>query len=93
VAQISAREPDAVFGGFDRSTAEPRAQLYAAIGDSDAAFDILQAEMDSKGHVRRLSSAPLFEPLRDDPRYAPLTARMGLQCRRAGDRQSCQPIE
>jgi DNA-binding SARP family transcriptional activator len=93
VAQISAREPDEVFGGFYRSTAEPRAQLYAAIGDSDAAFDILQAEMDSKGHVRRLSSAPLFEPLRDDPRYAPLTARMGLQCRRAGDRQSCQPIE
>ncbi len=93
VAQISAREPAEIFAGFSRSTAEPRAQLYAAIGDIDTAFEILQAEMDGKGHVRRLSSHPLFEPLRDDPRYAPLTARMGLQCRRAGDRQSCQPIE
>ncbi len=93
VARIAARDPAEVFAGFSRSTAEPLAQLYAAIGDIDAAFEILQAEMDSKGHVRRLSSHPLFEPLRDDPRYGPLTARMGLQCRRAGDRQSCQPIE
>ena len=93
VARISARDPAEIFAGFSRSTAEPRAQLYAAIGDIDTAFEILQTEMDSKGHVRRLSSHPLFEPLRDDPRYVPLVARMGLRCRRAGGRQSCQPIE
>ena len=93
VARISARDPAEIFAGFSRSTAEPLAQLYAAIGDIDTAFQILQTEMDSKGHVRRLSSHPLFELLRDDPRYVPLVARMGLRCRLTEDRQICQPIE
>jgi DNA-binding SARP family transcriptional activator len=93
VDEISARDPAEIFAGFYRSTAEPRAQLNAAVGDLDGAFEILEAEMDSKGHVRRLSSHPLFEPLRDDPRFVPLVARMGLRCRRADGRQSCQPIE
>ncbi|MEJ2548406.1 MAG: BTAD domain-containing putative transcriptional regulator, partial [Gemmatimonadota bacterium] len=93
VDEISARDPAEIFAGFYRSTAEPRAQLNAAVGELDGAFEILEAEMDSTGHVRRLSSHPLFEPLRDDPRFEPLVARMGLRCRRADGRQSCQPIE
>ncbi|MCL7959780.1 MAG: hypothetical protein M8861_06280 [marine benthic group bacterium] len=93
VAALEKEDPAVLFAGFYRSTSEPRAGLYAAVGDLDRAFEILKGAMDEKGHVRRLSSHPLFEPLRDDPRYAPLVARMGVRCRRIGDRQSCQPIE
>jgi DNA-binding SARP family transcriptional activator len=82
-----------VFEGLAGSPTEPAAKLYAAVGDTARAYRLLLAEMNSKGHVRRLTSDPLFEPLRDDPRYLQLTARMKLRCRRGGGRQSCQPIE
>jgi len=93
IAEIEREDPDVVFAGYYGSTAEPLAQLYAAIGDLDKAFEILEGEMDKKGHIRRLSSHPLFDPLRDDSRYAPLVARMGLRCRWIGERRSCQQIE
>lgn len=84
---------DSVFKEVAVSTAEPHAQIYAAVGDIDGAYGILSGELDGKGHIRRFSSDPLFEPLRGDPRYAPSLARMGLNCRRAVRSQSCQPIE
>jgi hypothetical protein len=93
VDELSCMDPESLFAGFYPSTAEPFAQLRAAVGDVDAAFAILETEMNAKGHVRRLPSHPLFAPLRTDPRYAPLVARMGLRCRMVGDRQSCRPIE
>jgi DNA-binding SARP family transcriptional activator len=93
VVELEQEDPDVLFAGVYGSASEPLAGLRAAVGDLDTAFLILEAAMDSKGHVRRLSSHPQFEPLRDDPRYGPLVARMGLRCRRVGDRQSCQSIE
>jgi DNA-binding SARP family transcriptional activator len=94
---ISALAEDATagdpFAGAYGSFVEPLAQLYAAVGDRDGAFGLLTSEMDRKTHVRRLSSDPLFDPLRDDPRFDALLARMGLICRRANGRQVCQVIE
>lgn len=84
---------DSVFRGVMVSTAEPHAQIYAAVGDIDGAYRILSPELDGKGHVRRFTSDPLFEPLRGDPRYTAFLARMGLNCRRAARSQRCQPIE
>ena len=81
------------FGGVYLSYVEPLAQLHAALGQHDSALGLLEALMESKGHVRRLSSDPLFDPLRDDPRFDALLARMGLICRRADGRQVCQEIE
>ena len=93
VAEIENEDPDVVFAGFYGSTAEPLAQVHAAVGDLDQAFEILESQMEEKGHIRRLTSHPLFEPLRDDPRYPSLVARMGLRCRWIGERRSCQQIE
>ena len=73
--------------------AESLAQLYAAVGDRDNAFAVLTAAFENKGHVRRLSSHPLFDPLRGDPRYDALLARMGLRCRPDGDLYRCRPLE
>jgi DNA-binding SARP family transcriptional activator len=81
------------FDGTYGSFVEPLAQLHAAIGDHEAAYALLDSEMDRKAHVRRLASDPLFDPIREDPRYDALLARAGLICRRADDRQVCQPIE
>jgi serine/threonine-protein kinase len=81
------------FNGAYRSFVEPLAQLYAAVGDRESALALLESEMEAKGHVRRLPTEPLFDPLRDDPRFDAMLARMGLICRRAEGRQVCQPIE
>jgi tetratricopeptide (TPR) repeat protein len=84
---------DDPFDGAYGSFVEPLAQLHAAVGDHEAAFALLRSEMDRKAHVRRLASDPLFDPIREDPRYDALLARAGLICRRADDRRICQPIE
>ena len=81
------------FDGTYGSFVEPLAQLHAAVGDHEAAFALLRSEMDRKAHVRRLASDPLFDPIREDPRYDALLARTGLICQRADGRQVCQPIE
>lgn len=93
LAEIEQVGRDSVFHGVAVSTAEPHAQIYAAVGDIDGAYRILSRELDGKGHIRRFSSDPLFEPLRGDPRYASFLARMGLNCRRAAGSQRCHPIE
>ncbi len=93
IAELEQVEPTLAFEGLDRAPAEPRAQLYASVGDAETAFSILLEEMEEKGHIRRLSSHPLFAPLRGDPRYASLLARMNLRCRSSGDRHICQPVD
>jgi serine/threonine-protein kinase len=81
------------FDGAYSSFVEPLAQLYAAVGDRETALALLESEVEAKGHARRLPTEPLFDPLRDDPRFDAMLARMGLICRRADGRQVCQPIE
>ena len=93
LAEIEQVGRDSAFKGVTVSAAEPYAQICAAVGDIDGAYRVLSRELDGKGHIRRFSSDPLFEPLRGDPRYAPSLARMGLNCRRSGRSQRCQPIE
>lgn len=55
------------------------ASIYAALGDKDRAFAKLEkafAERDYNLH--RLKVDPLFDPLRDDPRFKDLVRRIGL---------------
>jgi len=93
IDELEQVEPALAFEGLDRAPAEPRAQLYASVGDTDEAFRVLFDEIEVKGHIRRLSSHPLFEPLRNDPRYGTLLARMNLRCRSSVDRHICQPLD
>lgn len=81
------------FDGAYGSFVEPLAQLHAAVGDRETALALLTSEMERKTHLRRLPSDPLFDPLRDDPRFDALLARMGLICRGADGHQVCQEIE
>ena len=81
------------FEGTYTSSDEPLIQLLAAIGDYEAAFARMDSLSAFKGHVRRLASDPLLDPLRDDPRLDALLAHMGLICRGSGERRACQPIE
>lgn len=73
--------------------AEALAQLYAAVGDIDEAFVVLETAFAYKGHARRLMSHPLFEPLWEDPRYEAMLTRMTLRCRPVGDLHRCQPLQ
>ena len=58
----------------------PMATAYAGLGDREAAFRWLE-----RGYAERaalmntLKVAPAFDPLRDDPRWARLLGRMGLE--------------
>lgn len=81
------------FDGAYSSYVEPLAQLHAVVGDRESAFALLESAMDTKGYLSRLSSDPLFDPLREDPRFDALLARMGLVCRPTDGRQVCREIE
>jgi serine/threonine protein kinase/tetratricopeptide (TPR) repeat protein len=58
-----------------------RAPTYAALGEKDKAFEWLEKgyEDHSIGAIKGLAQAPLFDPLRSDPRFADLLRRMNLQ--------------
>ncbi len=61
----------------------PRAEaiVLAWLGDLDRAFEILEQEFEAWGLVPYLPSNPAFDPLRSDPRFNDLLARIGLECR------------
>jgi tRNA A-37 threonylcarbamoyl transferase component Bud32/tetratricopeptide (TPR) repeat protein len=69
----------------------PRAEaiVYAWLGDLDRAFELLEAEFETTGMVWYLPSDPAFDPLREDPRFDLMLARMGLECRYYGDGHDC----
>ncbi|MGI9105548.1 MAG: tetratricopeptide repeat protein [Pyrinomonadaceae bacterium] len=55
------------------------AQLYAQVGDHERAFaHIEQAYRERSPSLAALKADPLLDPLRDDPRFARLAARVGL---------------
>jgi TolB-like protein/Tfp pilus assembly protein PilF len=56
------------------------AAVYASLGDKDRAFEWLEKDFRERtGLLPFISVLPIFEPLRDDPRYADLMRRMGLR--------------
>jgi tetratricopeptide (TPR) repeat protein len=59
--------------------ASPVAAGYARLGMADEAFKWLDRALQERdGGVLELRAGPLFQPLRKDPRYAPLLRRIGL---------------
>jgi TolB-like protein len=59
--------------------ASPVAAGYARLGMADEAFIWLERALKERdGGVLELRAGPLFEPLRQDPRYVPLLRRIGL---------------
>jgi len=55
------------------------AVIYAGLGDIDAAFDCLETAYRLKdGYLFWLPGAPGLDPLRSDPRFAPLMHRIGV---------------
>jgi tRNA A-37 threonylcarbamoyl transferase component Bud32/tetratricopeptide (TPR) repeat protein len=66
-----------------------KATAYAWMGDLDQAFELLEEQFDSGGFVFYLPSDPAFAPLRKDPRFDLLLARMGLSCRYYDDGHEC----
>ena len=58
---------------------EVRAWLCTGIGDKDAAFRHLEQVCDERGPgIVYITLDPLFDRLRDDPRYAALLRRIGV---------------
>jgi hypothetical protein len=59
----------------------PKAMIaaYAGIGENDHAFEWLERAYNERdGIVYWLKAAPVFDPLRHDPRFDDLTRRLGL---------------
>jgi serine/threonine-protein kinase len=55
------------------------ATAHIALGDNDEAFGwIERAHAERRGWLAYLRVEPIFDPLRDDPRFRDLLARMGL---------------
>jgi len=56
-----------------------RALVHHALGEHDMAFSLLElAYADRSAWMVHLKAEPMFDPLRPDPRFAELLARVGL---------------
>ena len=52
---------------------------YAGLGEKDKAFEWLDKSYESHDEaILWLKNHPMFEPLRDDPRYKPMLKRLNL---------------
>jgi serine/threonine-protein kinase len=55
------------------------ARIHLALGEHDAAFAMLErASAERRGFLVYLKVEPMFDPIRDDPRFAELVRRMRL---------------
>ena len=52
--------------------------IYGALGDKDKAFAALEKGFAAKEEMSRMKVDPLFDDLRDDPRFKDLLKRMGV---------------
>jgi len=55
-----------------------RAEIYAALGEKDKAFEWLQKAYEEH-FIMAIKVEPVYDPLRSDPRWADLLRRMNLQ--------------
>ena len=58
-------------------TAVPEAWLLAALGETDAAFEVLARAEDERQAFLNYTGLPGFDPLREDDRFALLEERLG----------------
>jgi TolB-like protein/DNA-binding winged helix-turn-helix (wHTH) protein/Tfp pilus assembly protein PilF len=76
------QEGRALLGRLRRRSDVPAyymALAYAGLGDTDAAFEWLDRSLEERwGPFNELNAEPLFDSLRDDPRFAALVRRLGL---------------
>ena len=55
------------------------AMAYAGLGEKDKAFEWLDKSYESHDEaILWLKNHPMFEPLREDPRYKPMLKRLNL---------------
>ena len=56
------------------------AKIYAGLGDSDRAFEILEETYKNRDPwIFGLKTAPGFDTIRDDPRFSNLLSRIGVE--------------
>jgi len=60
------------------TTALPEAWMLAALGDRDAAWEVLDRACDEKQLLVPFTGLPGFDPLRADPRFTALMRRLEL---------------
>jgi tetratricopeptide (TPR) repeat protein len=57
-----------------------RAMIYIGLGETDRAFESLEKALNERAwQLGFLKVEPLFDPLRQDPRFADLTRKVGLE--------------
>ena len=59
-------------------SAQSAAMIYRALGEKDKAFAALENGLTGKQDMARIKVDPLFDDLRDDPRFREILKRMGL---------------
>lgn len=61
-------------------TAVAIAQVYVSLGEQDEAWAMLERAFDLRSPwLVHLMRNPIFDPLRDDPRFQDLLEKMGLE--------------
>jgi tetratricopeptide (TPR) repeat protein len=71
-----------------------RAIVCAALGDNDRAFQLLDEAYDMNSSWLFQLNDPMYDPLRDDPRFDQLLQRLGLACIPDSlGRPVCEPLE
>ena len=83
--QGRAKEARAILTEFDAMARSryvsptDRAKLLLALGEYDEAFEFAEnSRLERRGWLAYMRVEPLFDPVRDDPRYLALQAMMGL---------------
>jgi hypothetical protein len=55
------------------------AEVYAALGDREPAFELLERSIADRSLVASWLRGPELDPIRSDPRFTALFTRLGLK--------------
>ncbi len=66
--------------GTTETFPQVKARWYMRFGETDRAIEVVKSAID-KGHpaITEVNVWPVFDPLRDDPRFQDLLRRMNLE--------------